>query len=890
MNRRLNTCSIREHTFEVWLTFAVVSIALPATAFCQPIIEGEDIVNASEELRDALYERHELQQELKHLDREREALQAELKRLDKLVEQQKALDSARKNLEAAEEAGDDALIQRLEEQVRAGEAEIELYRSLHEFEEQASEARDMLNWLREEGDDRIAKRVLDRLDKDIAAFELLTQFVQERHGLRASEDVPAVKELDKRIDKLYEMAEAHGELMGLLFELMEESEDENDEAIDDLIDEINQLAVLAVGDEQDRSRVATKRVVHPSHLPVPVTESSLAEFASADFDSQVVPLLRRYCVECHGDESSSGELNIEQMVQQRPLVVNRSQWINVIEQAKNRVMPPEDGVQPTEKERATIVLATHQAIYNFEYSTVRDPGFESARRLTHAEYDNTIRDLFGVEIEMAQRFPSDLTGTSGFENSANTLFIQPLMMERYMGAADQIIATLLPDEIVTESHKTAHAKIFIQAPGSPEDEHHVAGNVLEHFVTRAYRRPLSSRETAALAKSYNDARSRGLGHELAIKGILRATLISPNFLLRSETDVRSDREYRVSDWDLASRLSYFLWASMPDAELLRLAEAGQLRDSKVLTQQVDRMIDDPRSETLGSLFAAQWLGSQHLGTRMRLDPIDNPWCTESLMAAMRAETSMFFHSLIKENAPIERLIDADYTFLNRELAKLYKITGVRSDEMQRVQLSSDRRGGILGQGSLLAVTSFPYRTSPVARGKWVLDTVLGTPPPPPPPNVSEFSEDIAEKRRLSIKQKLELHRSSPNCYACHSQMDPIGLSLENYDWFGRWRDRYGRTKIDSEGSLPNGTKFTGLAGLKNVIVEQRSDELVRQVTTKMLSYSLGRQLEYYDEPAIREIIMRVGKKENRFRSLVHGIVESYPFQYKKNRATLAKGE
>ena len=204
------------------------------------------------------------------------------------------------------------------------------------------------------------------------------------------------------------------------------------------------------------------------------------------------------------------------------------------------------------------------------------------------------------------------------------------------------------------------------------------------------------------------------------------------------------------------------------------------------------------------------------------------------------------------------------------------------------ELALRRRGGILGHGSLLAVTSFPYRTSPVVRGKWVLDTVLGTPPPPPPPNVSEFSEEVEENERLSIRQKLELHRKSPNCYACHSQMDPLGLSLENFDWFGRWRERYGRrNKIDNQGMLPNGTEFSGLSGLKKVVVEQRFDDLVRQVTVKMLSYALGRQLEYYDEPSIRKIVARVGEEDYRFRALVHHIVASYPFQYKKNRSELA---
>jgi hypothetical protein len=253
------------------------------------------------------------------------------------------------------------------------------------------------------------------------------------------------------------------------------------------------------------------------------------------------------------------------------------------------------------------------------------------------------------------------------------------------------------------------------------------------------------------------------------------------------------------------------------------------------------------------------------------------------MAAMRAETAMFFSTLVRENQPIPRLIDADFTFLNEELAKLYGIRGVRGKAMRRVRVKTDRRGGIFGQGSLLAVTSFPYRTSPVVRGKWILADVLGTPPPPPPPNVSQLSEEIEENDRLTFRQKLELHRQAPNCYACHSQMDPLGFSLENYDWFGRWRSRHGRRKVDARGQLPNGTEFEGIVGLKKVILDQRLEDLARQVTSKMLSYALGRQLEYYDEPAIRKITAALKKNDYRLHVLLHEVVMSYPFQYKKNR-------
>ncbi len=882
---------------EIMITFSHVNIrpryslllVTTVLAFCpsgatlaQPIIEGEDIVNASEELRDILYERYELQEELKHLDRERESLQSRLKHMNELVRQQKELDALRKKIETAEESGNESEVQRLERAADKIERDIELRRELQGLSDRISEANEILQRLREEDDDEIAQTLAARIEKDVAAMRQLGGLFEKLSVLPDNEARESeVNAVESEIDAIHDQLEDHEDLADLCFELFEALEEQNEDLLDALIREAEDLLDIPADHNRDKQ---TKTIIDASHLPVPVTNETLAAYAGSDFDKTVAPLLKAHCIECHGDESSSGELNIQQMLAERPLVLNRQKWINVIEQTKNRVMPPEESAQPSERHRQAIVLATHHAIYKFDYSTVRDPGFESARRLTHAEYDNTIRDLFDAELKVAQRFPSDLAGNSGFDNSANTLFIQPLLMERYMGAADDIVATLLPDgPPQTSSQRKAAARIFFATPDAPSDDRRVATRILRRFMTRAYRRPLSKTETASIRNSYDAARKKGLDHTAAIKGIIQSTLISPHFLLKAESRPTSEGEHSISDWELASRLSYFIWASMPDDELFLRADDGTLHDPKVLAAQIDRMIDDPRSETLGSIFAAQWLGSQHLGTRMRLDPIDNPWCTDSLMAAMRNETAMFFHSLVRENQPIERLIKADYTFLNDELAKLYKISGVTGETMQRVKLTSDQRGGILGQGSLLAVTSFPYRTSPVVRGKWILETVLGTPPPPPPPNVSEFSDDIAEKQRLTVKQKLELHRKAPNCYACHSQMDPLGLSLENYDWFGRWRSKYGRKRIDSDGSLPNGTEFSGLPGLRNVIVEQRSDDLVRQVTTKMLSYALGRQLEYYDEPAIREIISSVSEDDTRFRSLIHHVATSYPFLYKKNR-------
>ncbi|MCP4775713.1 MAG: DUF1588 domain-containing protein, partial [Planctomycetaceae bacterium] len=273
---------------------------------------------------------------------------------------------------------------------------------------------------------------------------------------------------------------------------------------------------------------------------------------------------------------------------------------------------------------------------------------------------------------------------------------------------------------------------------------------------------------------------------------------------------------------------------------------GRLSKPEVLQAQIDRMLKNRRSKTLGYVFGGQWLGFEDVGIRRRQDPIDNPWCTESLMTAMRAESALFLHSLIRNDRPLSELINARYTFLNEELANHYRIRGITGEAMRKVNLKTQLRGGILTQASVLSITAFPDRTSPVVRGHWVLDTILGTPPPEPPPNVSEISEQVLERDDLSFREKVQQHSNNVNCKSCHQEMDPIGFSLENYDNFGRYRTRQFGMKIDARGQLPDGTQFEGSEQLKNVLVSQRLPNLTRQVSEKMLTYALGRQLEYYD--------------------------------------------
>jgi len=608
-------------------------------------------------------------------------------------------------------------------------------------------------------------------------------------------------------------------------------------------------------------------------------------------DSITIELFARYCTDCHGEKRQEGGLDIGRALEQKPLVRNTDVWENVYERVRSRQMPPpKKKRRPTEDERQTILSWIDQEVRGFDYDSIDDPGHEPARRLTHHEYENTVRDLFGVAVDVVGALPAELEATSGFDNSANSLFLQPTLLERYLGVAERVVANALPVDGPTPLTRAARERIFVAAPSTSVKPDAAAREILARFVPRAYRRPTSFEEVEEYVEIFRVATSGGLGFEPAVKKALEAILVSPYFLLRAHGRRKSPGPYRVGHHEMASRLSYFLWASTPDDELLELARKEKLHDEDVLERQVGRLLRDERSSALGRLFASQWLGSDQLGVRVRPDPIDNPFMTDSLMVSMQEETVMFFSHLLAENRPISELVDANYSFVNEELAKHYGVAGVRGHRLRRVAMDTSQRGGIFGHAGLLMVTSHPGRTSPVLRGRWILADVLGMPPPPPPPNASELSPEVERRRRLSQREKLELHRVNPACAGCHSRIDPLGFSLQNFDRFGRWRERRGRSRIDARGRLPNWTEFTGPSGLKRVVVEQHLDDLTRQLARKMLAYGLGRQLEYYDVPAVRKIVTKVQDDGYRLRTLVLEVARSYPFRYRKNRTGVSRQE
>jgi hypothetical protein len=427
-------------------------------------------------------------------------------------------------------------------------------------------------------------------------------------------------------------------------------------------------------------------------------------------------------------------------------------------------------------------------------------------------------------------------------------------------------------------------RIFVCRPAREADEESCATEILSTLARRAYRRPVLPADVAGLLNFYRAGR-RGGGFDSGIELAVRSILVDPDFLFRVERDPRSLQAgalYRVSDLELASRLSLFLWSTIPDDELLELAERGRLSDAAVLRRQVERMLADPRANTLVTNFAGQWLHLRNMSS-VTPDPEAFPEFDENLREAMRRETEMFLEHQIRANRGVGELLTADYTFLNERLARHYGVSGVWGSQFRRVVLDDPARRGLLGHGSILTVTSYANRTSPTLRGKWVLENLLAAPPPAPPPNVPSLDEGTASDG-LTVRERLEQHRQNPVCASCHAQMDPFGLALENFNAVGKWRARDGQASIDTATGLPDGSSFEGAAGLRTLLAEQ-PDRFAAAVTEKLLTYALARGVEHHDRPAIRRILRDAKPGGYTWSSLILGIVQSTPFQMRRVSAS-----
>ncbi len=408
-----------------------------------------------------------------------------------------------------------------------------------------------------------------------------------------------------------------------------------------------------------------------------------------------------------------------------------------------------------------------------------------------------------------------------------------------------------------------------------------ASKILTHLARRAYRRPPTPAEVDTLLQFY-DMGSRAGGFETGVQSAIERLLVSFNFLFRIESDpgnLSPGAVYRLTDSDLASRLSFFLWSSLPDDELLTLAAAGRLRQPAVLEQQVRRMLADPRSRALVQNFGSQWLGVRKAES-WQPDPDRFPEFDENLRRALLEETALFLDSQFRDDRSVVDLLSADYTFMNARLAEHYGVDGIDGERFRRVRWTTPERHGLLGHGSVLMVTSYPDRTTPVVRGFWVLENLLGMPPPPPPPNVPELEVTDASGRVLTMREQMEMHRRNPACAACHVRMDPIGFSLENFDAIGRWRHSNAGRPVDASATFPDGTALDGVNGLRTFLLARR-EQYVETFTSRLMTYALGRHITYRDQPALRAIVAQAARRDYRWSAIILGIVSSPAFQMRK---------
>ena len=716
-------------------------------------------------------------------------------------------------------------------------------------------------------------------------------------------------------------------------------------------------------------------------------------------------LLGRYCVDCHaGDDAESG-IAIDTYTASHARTIDRENWRRILRQVQGRAMPPDDAEQPTDEERELIAQWILDDALKVDCAGPERPGRVTIRRLNRHEYDNTIRDLFGVDLQLAQTFPSDDVGY-GFDNIGDVLSVSPVLFERYVDAADEIVRTIIastdveaaprrqfegkrfptrgqvtrdftledtgkyvlrvrawgdqagnqacfmlvgldgkplrkelvrndrnqptdfevaldlkkgehqlgvaflndfylksgpqgkkidrnlnvdsieligPLGVLPESLPEFHTRFF-QPPIDPAatvtKQTEAIKKLLNPLASRAFRRRATVTEVESLGRIFSLARRNGETVERSTQLAVAALLVSPSFLFRMEMDPDPGDVRDLNDFELATRLSYFLWSSMPDDELFGAAARGELHTEEQLVQQARRMLKDDRVEALVENFAGQWLQLRGLEevspSRKKFPTFD-----DQLREAMLRETELFFRTIVSDNRSILDFLDADYTYVNDRLAKHYGISGVSGPEFKRVSLEGGRRGGLLGQASILTVTSDPTRTSPVKRGKWILENLFDAPPPEAPPDVPQLADGDSTQLTGSLREQMEKHRADPACASCHKMMDPLGFGLENYDAIGAWRDRDGTVEIDATGELPSGQTFDGPHELRRLLL-QRQDDFRRCLSEKMLTFALGRGLEYYDACAVERIVNRLQSDDDRFAIVVEEIIKSPAFRQRES--------
>ncbi|HQZ27484.1 MAG TPA: DUF1592 domain-containing protein [Verrucomicrobiales bacterium] len=609
------------------------------------------------------------------------------------------------------------------------------------------------------------------------------------------------------------------------------------------------------------------------------TDTEDAEFARLQSDAKksfkegVDPFVKAYCIECHGDRKRKAGLNYQLAVRNPGSASSRKAWKMAVDTVMEHEMPPEEEKKhPTDDERQKL----EQWIGKIKYLSPKDPGPFVIRRLTRVEYGNTLRDLYGVAPSVTAALPDEVFG----EGYLNTF--SPLQSEQYLGIANDVLNRVLAPAGAPPT--AVQKKLFGEAPAPGADLRTEAKKIAQKLAHDAYRRPPSKSEVDVLLAVFDLARENQLDYPASLRLMLKAILVSPQFLfITPAKEIEAGKSIvALDDYQLASRLSYLLWSTRPDAELSRLAGSGTLHEPEVLRAQVKRLVMDDRSRALFDGFGMQWLGLGKLEGKT-FDTGKYPLLTAEMRSAMKEEARLFFGSIVRENQSVVRFVDSDYTFLNGTLAILYGLeSSVTGPEMRKVTLKDPNRGGILGMPGILATTSFPNRTSPVNRGVWVLEQVLGEHVPPAPANVPALEKQDSKKvANMTLRQRTELHVTNVACASCHKVLDPIGFGLENFDAIGRWRDHDDSGgAIDAAGELPGGKRFTSPRELKSIIAARKAD-LARNLTERLLAYALCRQLEGYDEILVDRLMETIAADDYRMQTLITEVVTSYSFTHRR---------
>ncbi|GAB6184795.1 DUF1592 domain-containing protein [Thermopirellula anaerolimosa] len=616
------------------------------------------------------------------------------------------------------------------------------------------------------------------------------------------------------------------------------------------------IAASLAGAKADDEESPSAATIRTALRQVPGQDSP----APSLFPELVQPFFERHCYDCHSGDSAEAGVDLAAVTSQDDIVREPRRWRRVQTMIATGGMPPPDMPRPDPDERSRVARWLEETINAAICSGPQQPPRVTARRLNRLQYVNSVRDLLGVELKV-DRLPPDDVGY-GFDSVGDVLSLPPLLFEKFLGAAEEAAAACsVPDGIQS---------------GAISQEALAA--ILSEFMTRAFRRPPRPDETARLSRLLQRLQEEGATPEDAYRSGIVAVLSSPHFLFRLEPDppdVPPDTVRPLNDFELATRLSYFLWNSTPDAELLELARQNKLRAD--LREQVDRMLADSKSRSFAHDFAEQWLQLRNLD---QFQPDSNrfPGVDDSLKAAMRTEAVLLFETVLRDQLPAIRLLDADFTFVNRRLAEHYGLPGDFDETFQRVSLKNSHRGGVITLAGVLAVTSVPTRTSPVKRGKWIMETILGTPPADPPPGVPLLPDDTEPNVTGTLRERTERHRKDPNCAVCHQVMDPLGFALEHFDAVGRWRDQDGGLPIDASGELPDGRSFRDADDLKQLLAQTSNAEFIGCLTEKLMIYALGRGMTDSDHCWVRQFVASCNTETASIREIILAIVESDAFQ------------